>query len=317
MTLTQIATLLAVVDFGGFTEASKRRFMTQSAVSQAIAALEEELGVTLLQRERRKEARLTPAGERIVARMRTLQHEVSAIRELAEQEKSAPVRPLRIGCFPSICACMLPQIVRYFETHHPQIKIIPHEADNAEIIESLHQQQLDAGFVHFSAPELYSVPVYKDKFMVVVGKQHPFARRSSVRLEDLVNEPLVISKGRYEMKIMALFKERNITPLINYEFSHPETALSFIRQGLGIALLPELTLKTQDPSLHSVALEPAFYRHISLIARDPPVEGSPLALLERCLHQLLQTDFPSRPTSRLMSCSVRGCQEMRSPDAVK
>lgn len=65
--------------------------------------------------------------------------------------------------------------------------------------------------------------------------------------------------------------------------------MSFIHQGLGIALLPELTLKTLAQPLRSVALEPAFYRHISLIASEPPVEGSPLALLEECLRQLTQT----------------------------
>lgn len=59
-----------------------------------------------------------------------------------------------------------------------------------------------------------------------------------------MGEPLIISKGRYELSIMALFKEKNITPQIKYEFNHPDTAISFIRQGLGIALLPELTLKT-------------------------------------------------------------------------
>lgn len=50
-----------------------------------------------------------------------------------------------------------------------------------------------------------------------------------------MGEPLIISKGRYELSIMALFKEKNITPQIKYEFNHPDTAISFIRQGLGIA----------------------------------------------------------------------------------
>ncbi|VDZ77849.1 transcriptional regulator [Salmonella bongori] len=59
-----------------------------------------------------------------------------------------------------------------------------------------------------------------------------------------MGEPLIVSKGRYELSIMALFKEKSIEPMVKYEFNHPDTALSFIRQGLGIALLPELTLKS-------------------------------------------------------------------------
>ncbi len=72
MTLTQIHALLAVLEYGGFTEASKRLYMTQSAVSQAISALEEELGVDILIRERRKEIELTAAGSRIVRRTRAI-----------------------------------------------------------------------------------------------------------------------------------------------------------------------------------------------------------------------------------------------------
>ncbi len=86
MTLTQIHALLAVLEYGGFTEASKRLYMTQSAVSQAISALEEELGVDILIRERRKEIELTAAGSRIVRHLRAIQRDVNAVKEIAEQE---------------------------------------------------------------------------------------------------------------------------------------------------------------------------------------------------------------------------------------
>lgn len=114
MTLTQIHTLLAVLDYGGFTEASKRLFMTQSAVSQAIATLEQELGVEILIRERRKALQLTDAGSRIASHLRAITREVNAVKEIAEQEKHNPTRTLRIGCFPSACTCILPSIIRYF-----------------------------------------------------------------------------------------------------------------------------------------------------------------------------------------------------------
>lgn len=95
MTLTQIHALLAVLEYGGFTEASKRLYMTQSAVSQAISALEEELGVDILIRERRKEIELTAAGSRIVRHLRAIQRDVNAVKEIAEQEKKN--RPVRYG----------------------------------------------------------------------------------------------------------------------------------------------------------------------------------------------------------------------------
>ena len=286
MTLTQINALLTVLECGGFTEAGKRLFMTQSAVSQAISALEEELGVAIMLRERRKAICLTPAGARIVAHLHRLMSEVHAVKEIAEQEKKTPQRLLRIGCFPSICASVLPAVVRYFEQHHPNIKIVPHEANSAEIIEAIRNNDIDAGFVHIPVEGMFVTPIYKDRFTVVVPENHPFAAQKQVSLSALRDEPLIVSKGRYEMSIMALFAGMNMTPQIKYEFNHPSTAMSFIHQGLGIALLPELTLKTLAQPLHSVPLEPAFYRQISLIAREPPIEGSPLQRLLACLHQL-------------------------------
>lgn len=240
MTLTQINSLLAVLDYGGFTEASKRLFMTQSAVSQAIAALEQELGVNILLRDRRKAIQLTTAGHRIVHHLRAINREVNAVKEIAEQEKQNPQRTLRLGCFPSVCACILPAVIRYFEIHHPNIKIIPFEENSTAIIDSLQNESIDAGFVHFPVSGMYSVPIYQDKFTVVLPPNHALAKNSTITVEELMGEPLIISKGRYELSIMALFKEKNITPQIKYEFNHPDTAISFIRQGLGIALLPEL-----------------------------------------------------------------------------
>lgn len=288
MTLTQINSLLAVLDYGGFTEASKRLFMTQSAVSQAIAALEQELGVSILLRDRRKAIQLTAAGHRIVHHLRAINREVNAVKEIAEQEKQNPQRTLRLGCFPSVYACILPAVIRYFEIHHPNIKIIPFEENSTAIIDSLQNESIDAGFVHFPVSGMYSVPIYQDKFTVVLPPNHALAKNSTITVEELMGEPLIISKGRYELSIMALFKEKNITPQIKYEFNHPDTAISFIRQGLGIALLPELTLKTIADELCSVPLEPNFYRQISLLAKEKPVEGSPLFLLQMCTEQLVE-----------------------------
>ncbi|MEG2116034.1 MAG: LysR family transcriptional regulator [Hafnia sp.] len=286
MTLTQIHALLAVLEYGGFTEASKRLYTTQSAVSQAISALEEELGVDILIRERRKDIQLTPVGTRLVPHLRSIIGQTNAVKEIAEQEKQNPARTLHIGCFPSACACILPGIIRYFEQHHPNIKIIPYEENSSAIIDSLQSRNIDAGFVHFPVSGMYCVPVYRDKFTVVVPEAHPLAAKATISVEELVGEPLIISKGRYELSIMALFKEQGIEPIIKYEFNHPDTAISFIRQGLGIALLPELTLKAVGGQIRSVALEPTFYRQISLLAKEPPVDGSPLYLLQACMETL-------------------------------
>lgn len=90
---------------------------------------------------------------------------------------------------------------------------------------------------------MYSVPIYQDQFTVVLPPYHALAKNSTITVEGLMGEPLIISKGRYELSIMALFKER-ILPTDKYSVNHPDTAISFIRQGLRHRLIAELTLKT-------------------------------------------------------------------------
>ena len=282
----QLSAFISVFEERNITRAAEQLSLTQPALSATVKALEEELGVAILVRERRKAITLTVAGVRIVSHLRRLMSEVSAVKEIAEQEKQNPIRTLHIGCFPSACACILPGIIHHFEQHHPHIKIIPYEENSTAIVDSLRSGDIDAGFVHFPVNGMYCVPVYRDKFTVVVPESHPLAANSTISVEQLVGEPLIISKGRYELSIMALFKEKGIEPVIKYEFNHPDTAMSFIRQGLGIALLPELTLKAVGGKVRSVALEPTFYRQISLLAKEPPVDGSPLFLLQACMETL-------------------------------
>lgn len=83
-----------------------------------------------------------------------------------------------------------------------------------------------------------------------------------------MDEPLIVSKGRYELSIMALFKEKGIEPIFKYEFNHPDTALNFIRRGLGIALLPELTFKSHDRKIMLRGAGTHLYRQISLLAKN-------------------------------------------------
>src|SRR5699024_6119347 len=134
--------------------------------------------------------------------------------------------------------------------------------------------------------EMHNIPVLRDRFMVVVPPNHPFASQSVVAMEALRDEPLIISKGRYELSIMSLFTEREIIPNIKYEFSHPSTALSFIRQGLGIALLPELILKNSLPDINVIPLAPVFYRDIFLVTPHTVIKDSPFSLLQQAIVEL-------------------------------
>ncbi|MEI6962453.1 LysR family transcriptional regulator substrate-binding protein, partial [Escherichia coli] len=145
----------------------------------------------------------TSAAHPIMHHLRAINREVNAVKEKADQVKQNAQRTVRLGCFPSVCGCILPAVSRYFEIHHPNIKIIPFEENSTAIIDSLENESIDAGFVHFAVSGMYSVPIYQHKFSVVLPPYHALAKNSTITVEELMGEPFLISKGRYELSIMA------------------------------------------------------------------------------------------------------------------
>ncbi|HEX4500044.1 MAG TPA: LysR family transcriptional regulator [Scandinavium sp.] len=280
MTLTQIMAFVQTVECGGFTKAGERLHMSQSAVSQAVAGIEAELGVILLARNRRKGLSLTPVGKSILERFTQILYEIEEIHHLAALDKTELRATLHLGCFSSILVRILPNVVRLFAQRYPHIELILHEENNHKINEDVKAGEFDLGFVDTESSGVHSVPLFKDHFKLIVSDNHPTARKNrKFTLKDLHQQDLIVSKSRYEKQILDYLAENKIEPLVKYEFSHPSTALNFVRQGLGVTLLPDMTFVSTEPGVTAVSLGDHFYRDIFLITKSQPHENSALKLL--------------------------------------
>ena len=249
MTLTQIHTLLAVLDYGGFTEASKRLFMTQSAVSQAIATLEQELGIEILIRERRKALQLTDAGSRIASHLRAITREVNAVKEIAEQEKHNPTRTLRIGCFASIARARLPELLRAFRELHPEIKMdvlvrgdeLPAALASGEIQLALVDEARAQGFDF--------LPLADTPLVAVVPPDFPW-EGETIPLERLLREPFLSSPDQYIEPFLP-----PDTPRLEVTASDDGSILSMVAGGLGVSVLSSFSLVGYEGQVRVLQLE--------------------------------------------------------------
>jgi len=264
-TINQFEIFLKVVDEGSFTKAAGSLHMSQPAVSHAISNLESELGVTLLVRERGKDLIVTDIGKRILLQTRNIVNSLEKIDEEVSLEKGLITGTIRIATIPSVTSHFLPKIIKTFQQKLPTISLSFKEGSQKEIKKWLTSREIDIGFVILPCPELDTIPLVKDQYVVMLPDGHPLLQKKLVRLEDLENEPLIISNSGYEAPIINLMRKQRITLIEKYHTSNLNTSLGMIKEGLGVLILPELSLENLSfPKSNLRPLEIDYYRHIAL-----------------------------------------------------
>jgi DNA-binding transcriptional LysR family regulator len=177
--------LKEVADHGSFSAAAEALSYTQSAVSQAIATLESEAGVPLIQRDRRG-VRPTSAGDllakhagRILTQLDAAEAELGAIAGIAGGE-------LRLASFPTAGATLMPLAIASFRSAHPEVALSLVEGEPEELIPRLRDGEFDLGLVfEFEGtaalgPGLRSTPLFDDPMKLALPKGHRLARPKRV-----------------------------------------------------------------------------------------------------------------------------------------
>jgi DNA-binding transcriptional LysR family regulator len=239
--LAQLRTLVTVAHCGNFSEAALVLDLSQSTVSHAIATLEEELGVVLLQRGRHG-ARLTPVGERIVAHAQQILDILEALISDAEQAKGVQGGTVRIAAFRSVATHILPQAIAHLHRRYPTITITIDEKDELhQLKQALLQGEVDVCVAEIlDSHEFESVPIFEDEYIALLPPQTNLSQ-GRLTLTDLQQHPLIISShdscaDRIHQQLQSL--EQPLTA--GYRIRHDSSMVSMVRQGLGIAILPRL-----------------------------------------------------------------------------
>lgn len=264
-TITQFEILIKVIDEGSFTKAAQTLHMSQPAVSHAIATLESELGVTLLVRERGKDLIVTDIGKRVLFQIRNILNCLEKIDQEVSLEKGLITGTIRIATFPSVTAHFLPKIISTFQQKRPNVSLTFKEGSQEEIKDWLTAREIDIGFVVLPCNELNTIPLIKDRYLVMLPDGHSLLKNKSVHLSDLENEPLIISNAGYEAPIIDIMRKQKIPINEKYNTSNLNTSLGMIKEGLGVLILPELSLKNLSfPKSNIRPLETNNFRHIAL-----------------------------------------------------
>ncbi len=247
MDFSQLEIFLSIAQEKSFSRAAEKMLRTQPAISIAIKRLEEELGESLFDRSS-KAGTLTEAGKILhsyAQRILNLRDEATgAISELRGMYRGR----LSIGANESTSLYLLPDLLVQYREQHPRIKIEVYRNVSERIPNEVLERNLDFGFLSFDPqhPSLQSMEVYHDELVLVVSPKHPLAKAAQVTVRDLAKESFVAHnvKTPARARIFELFAQ-NRTPLnISIELATLETIKSFVKNNVGIAILPRLAVQT-------------------------------------------------------------------------
>ena len=232
----------ATVKYRSFSMAAKALHISQPSLSNAIKSLEQEIDTPLIERTT-KQFQLTEMGQQFWERSKGLiaQFEVmqTELKELAKGEQLE----IRLGVIES-ANYWLSQVIIDYQKLYP--------SNQLTLIDTLYNQTVRQALLglhvhgvitnqHIVDEEIQSELLYNEPYVVLIKKDHPFAKKEQLTLKDFTKEPLIIGMPEFQTsaQILKAFEQENVTPHISYKIERFEMIKVLVEEGLGIAILPQ------------------------------------------------------------------------------
>ncbi|MDH7797066.1 MULTISPECIES: LysR family transcriptional regulator [unclassified Beijerinckia] len=301
--LNKLRTFVAVAQQGSFRKAAEQLHLSQPALSAHIRALEESLQVSLFHRTTRSVV-LTNEGSRLLSgAQRAFDALDSVLLDLQEQVALLRGR-ITISCLPSIAYHVLPQAIAAFAKLHPDVDIRVFDELNASLVRRISNRDADFGIgpPPDEEADLHFTPLIKDPFYAVVASSHPLAFKKELTFKSLSKLPLLtLKKGtniRHQLDQAFIRAGLDLKP--THESSHRAALSGLAEAGLGVALLPSMTIAMIDhPKLAKIKIvSPELYSEFGIVQRKDQAHGPAAAAFLETLTSILKQSRAAQETDR-------------------
>lgn len=274
MQLQQLRYFAAVAETRHFTRAAHREHVAQPSLSQQIRALERELGAELFHRAR-GHISLTDAGQALLPLARRILADAETARREVQEVAQLRRGRIRLGATPSLCASIVPEVLRTFHDSYPDIALFVHEDGSKDLVRILAAGELDLALiitpVPGQAPALTTSELLHEE-LVVVSSPHlppPVPADARIRIDDLREHPLVMFRHGYDLRELteAACHRAGFEPTFSVEGGEMDAVLGFVRAGLGLAVVPSMVAARSGLRATRFA-PPGLHRTISVAHRS-------------------------------------------------
>lgn len=274
MELRHLRYFIAVAEELHFGRAAERLGMAQPPLSQQIKALEEEIGVQLLLRTRRR-VQLNAAGAAFLNEARKVLAHADRAMHAAQRAARGEIGQLEVGFVSSAVYGKVPSIFNMMRTRYPDVSLVLQDLTSEEQAKAMKDYRLDVGLVRPPVPAADSLVVqvmWKEPLVAVLPKTHPLAAKREIAMESLAGErflqvPRHVGPGFYD-QFIRICAQAGFSPKIVQEARTTQTIVSLIAGGMGISILPA--------SLQNLRRTGVVYRPL-----EPPAPVTELAVMWR------------------------------------
>jgi LysR family hydrogen peroxide-inducible transcriptional activator len=291
MNLQELRYLVAVAQHRHFGRAAEACNVSQPTLSSQIRKLEDELGVTLLERTN-KRVDVTPVGSQILAHAERALAETAQMEAIARAARDPLVGALKLGVIPTLAPYLMPLILRPLKQAYPGLTIELWEDQTRSLIEGLRNHRLDAALLatEADAPEVTEIALFDEPLLAALPLDHPLTARKTIREEMLADDLLVLADGHClsNQTLTVCGAKRSSPPGALQGGMHAatlETLVNLVAAGYGTTLIPALA--AQSLGQRGIALRPLAghsSRTIRLVSRP----GFPRAQALRALEKVIR-----------------------------
>lgn len=262
MNTQKLKVLLEAIDLGSLTKAGESLGYTQSALTQTMKSLENELDIPLLNKTPRG---VEPTREALILLpvIRQILNDEHHLMQEIDEIKGIRKGLIRIGSFTSTSIRWMPKVLQYFQENYPDIVFEITECGQEEMLRGVADGTLDMAFMSDpETDEIDFIPVLEEPMYVVFSPKHDLSGYDFVPMSELQNHPYIVES--YDRDTYKIFAIAGFEPETKYYSRDIIAILEMIKQGLGIAVLPELIVEQFPGDYDYRMLAPEVYRTLGI-----------------------------------------------------
>lgn len=297
MDIKQLRYFVTTVNAKSYSHAAKILYITQSTLSKSIGQLEDELGVKLLIYTN-KELQVTSVGSELYNMAQSIVSQFDTIEPAIKNFENCNGGILRLGLPPIIGTSIFPELIEDFTEEYPNIQLIIKQAMAKDIPKMILGNLLDFGFTLEPVTlNVKQTPILYSHYCIIVNRKNPLSIKSTIKYTDLIDQKLILMDESYTQhnRFMINCEASGFIPNVIMRLHEWDLALRLAEAGVGITILPEPILKTQEiKNCRIVPFEDQSFDHnIIMVSQQNPIKSKAFKLFEQHVkNYLLKSTCP-------------------------
>ena len=296
MTLFSYEIFDAVARQGSFNKAAQQLHLTPSAISHAIAVMEEELGFALFNRGKTG-VTMTSYGASLYPSIRAVLNSDEALKQSVARLNGLEKGKVKVAAFNSVCTCLLPGILKSFKAQYPQIEVEVYQGTYDDMKDWLRNGQTDIAFLSFGCREEFALTeLFAEPLRCITPKGWP-APPDGIMTPELMNgQDFVVQGDATDAEMRQYLKKHKISTERRCHVLDDLSNLAMVEAGMGISIMPEMLLKTCTSEVDIYPLSPAENRVVGITSQRP---GAMAPAVEQMFHHIVEycRTYPSHKES--------------------